>query len=469
MALDTFLGAVADIAHTTDATQVKAKSRDWHFVSPLLSKTLEDKVAEAVITPASVDQVLRIAAAAWAHDMPLTPRGTGTANYGQSVPLNGGVMLDLSRLTGVIKVGPGFIRAFAGTRIADLETEAAKTGQELRFFPTTRKQATIGGFVTGGTGGVGSINYGVLRDPGNIRSCRIVTVEETPRVMDVTGMDTRLVQHSYGTLGIVTEVEMGLAPKRDWHEQLVTLPDYTAAVDLAVRVGRECGLVKKLASAYEWPIGQWLQPFAPFVPEGQSIVIAMIEAPSLPLFHEMVAEAGGTVVAGGPEGQAPYGRPIWEFAFGHTTLQAQKTRPDITEVEALFNAPDLAGLIAATHDKISHTGPMRIEVRRWGGDLVASGSSFISFTDEAAVNAVVETMRALGLKVANPHASNVRGVGKKEIGPREMAFKRAVDPKGLLNRGRFEADAHDDTIVDRHLATDGWLMRSDDQGPSRGA
>ena len=459
MNLDAFLAEIVPIACSIDHEVVRAKSRDWHFVSPLLAETLEGLVADAVVAPTTVAEVSRVAAAAYAHDVPLTPRGAGTANYGQSVPLDGGAMLDLSKLAGVIGVGPGWVNAFAGTRIKTIEEAARQTGQELRFFPSTQKLATIGGFVAGGTGGVGSINYGVLRDRGNIRAVRLLTVEETPRIIDLTGADTRLVQHGYGTLGILTEIEMALAPLRPWHECLVTLPDYMSAVRLAVAIGRECGLEKKLASAYEWPIGQWMQPLAPFVPEGRSIVMAMIAEPSLPLFGEMVREAGGEIVVSACEGKAPYGRPIWEFAFGHTTLQAQKTRPDITEVEAFFNAPDLVAQIMAVHARIGRTGPMRIEIRRWDGDLVGSGSTFVTFTDQSAVNDLVKAMRDMGLRVANPHASNVRGVGKKEIGPREIAFKREVDPKSLLNPGRFEPEEGRDAVIDRHLETDGWLAK----------
>ena len=48
--------------------------------------------------------------------------------------------------------------------------------------PSTMSTATVGGFVCGGSGGVGSVNYGVLKDPGNIHSLRIVTMEEDPQV-----------------------------------------------------------------------------------------------------------------------------------------------------------------------------------------------------------------------------------------------------------------------------------------------
>ena len=76
------------------------------------------------------------------------------------------------------------------------------------------------------------------------------------------------------------------------------------------------------------------------------------------------------------------------------------------------------------------------------------------------MEAVVQMMREEGLPVANPHASNVRGVGKKEIGERDIAFKRRMDPKGLLNPGRFEIEPEQDTVIDRHLTTTGWLRQT---------
>ena len=53
-------------------------------------------------------------------------------------------------------------------------------GQELRMHPSTRETATIGGFVAGGSGGVGSIHWGMLREPGNILRLRLATLEECP-------------------------------------------------------------------------------------------------------------------------------------------------------------------------------------------------------------------------------------------------------------------------------------------------
>jgi hypothetical protein len=453
-----FIRDLGEVPATTDPRTIRTKSRDHYSLSPLLQKTLAGLQAEMVVSPRSKQEVLAVAKAAYARDVALTPRGAGTANYGQSVPLRGGAMLDLSGLSGIVWIRDGSVRALAGTRIEDIEAAVRETGQELRFFPTTRRQATIGGFVAGGTGGVGSITWGVLRDRGNIIALEACSVEAEPQVVELRGKDTRLLQHGYGTNGIITEVEMALAPARQWIELLVAFDDYPGAIRHALTIGTETGLVKKLASAYEWPIGQWLAPFAPYVPDGKSIVMAMIDTASIELYHELVTEAGGRILTQAPEGQGPYGRPMHEFAFGHTTLQVQKSMPRLTEVEGFFRSSDLEGQVLRVYERLRHTGPLRLEVRRWEGDLVCSGSTFIAFENEEQVEDVVRMMREEGIRVANPHASNVRGVGKKEIGPEDIAFKQRMDPKGLLNPGRFEVDEAKDAVIDKHLKTDGWLQ-----------
>lgn len=457
--LEGFISELGNIPVSTDPAVIAAKSRDAYALSPLLKKTLRGRLAEAVVSPRSKTELAIILSAAWRHGVALTPRAAGTANYGQSVPLRGGAMLDMSGLAGVIWVKQGAIRAHAGTTIDELEEAASATGQELRFFPTTRQHATIGGFIAGGTGGVGSITWGVLRDPGNILAVEAMGAVENPVPREFRGPDARMHHHAYGTTGVITEVEMPLAPALPWRECIAGFSDYAGAIGFAVSLGRTTGISKKLISAYEWPIGHWLQALRPLVPEGASIVTSMIAEGSIEAYRALLREYGGRLLSEAPEGEASYGQPLHRFAFGHTTMQVKKTMPKLTEVEGFFRADDLAGLIMRVHAALGGIGPMRMEIRHWAGDLVGSGSPFIDFKDEAQVADVVRIMQAEGIKVANPHASNVRGVGKKEIGPREIALKREMDPRGLLNPGRFEVDGQDQ-VIDEHLPTDGWVSRA---------
>ena len=79
-------------------------------------------------------------------------------------------------------------------------------GWEFRMHPSTLSSATVGGFICGGSGGVGSVNYGVLKDAGNILSLRVVTMEGEPQVLDLDPLDSAAVSHAYGTNGVVTQV-----------------------------------------------------------------------------------------------------------------------------------------------------------------------------------------------------------------------------------------------------------------------
>ncbi len=60
------------------------------------------------------------------------------------------------------------VRAEAGTRLIAIDEATRPTGWKLRMRSSTKKIATIGGFVRGGHAGVGSCVYGILRDRGNI-------------------------------------------------------------------------------------------------------------------------------------------------------------------------------------------------------------------------------------------------------------------------------------------------------------
>src|SRR5262245_13549150 len=206
-----YLAAIGDVDHSIDPITIRRKSRDRYAVSPLLRKSLQGKYADIVVSPKSKAEVVRAVAAAVKHRIPITARGGGTANYGQSVPLRGGILLDMTQLAGIVWKKAGAIRALAGTIVHDVDEAARDIGWELRMFPSTCATATIAGFVAGGTGGIGSARWGVLRDRGNISAIEVVTAEDTPRVIELRGAKTALVHHSYGTNGIITEVELPLA------------------------------------------------------------------------------------------------------------------------------------------------------------------------------------------------------------------------------------------------------------------
>src|SRR5262249_17480727 len=105
-------------------TLVKQKSRDFFWYSPVLKRQLDGVSADAVIAPRSQDEVVATLAACFDLGIPVTPRGSGTGNYGQAMPLAGGVVLDLVGLDRILAIAPGRVIAEAGAVIAAIDCEA---------------------------------------------------------------------------------------------------------------------------------------------------------------------------------------------------------------------------------------------------------------------------------------------------------------------------------------------------------
>lgn len=204
--LDALIASLAGIETVTDPHQVAKLSGDYHSFSPIVQTQLAGKTGDLVVRPANESEVVRTASACVKYKIPLVVRGAGTGNYGQCVPLAGGVILDMTRMQEISWVKPGVARVQAGAKLAAIDKKAREIGWEMRMAPSTYRTATIGGFIGGGSGGIGSVTYGQLRDRGNILALRVVTMEDTPRIIELRDDDVQKVNHAWGINGIMTEL-----------------------------------------------------------------------------------------------------------------------------------------------------------------------------------------------------------------------------------------------------------------------
>src|SRR5271154_4844107 len=232
---------------------VKQKSRDFYWYSPVLKRELEAVTADVVVSPTSEAEVHAILAAAYKLKIPVTPRGAGTGNYGQAMPLMGGVLLNLAEMNTIRSIERGRVICEPGALLIDVDKACETSGQELRMFPSTRGTASVAGFVAGGSGGVGSITWGGLRDFGNVLRLRILTMEASPRALELTGEDLHKAVHAYGTNGIITEVEMPLAARYDWADVIVGFNTFDSAAAYALALGEQDGILKKLITVVSSP------------------------------------------------------------------------------------------------------------------------------------------------------------------------------------------------------------------------
>ena len=161
-----FVAELGGIPVITEPALVRQKSRDFFWYSPILKAQLNGMTADVVVCPRDEADVIAAAGQCARWRVPLTVRGGGTGNYGQAVPLQGGVVLDMTGMARVLSAEGGLVTAEPGCKLIDLDAELRGGGWELRMHPSTKRTATLGGFIGGGSGGDRVDRVGAVAGPG---------------------------------------------------------------------------------------------------------------------------------------------------------------------------------------------------------------------------------------------------------------------------------------------------------------
>jgi FAD/FMN-containing dehydrogenase len=438
--LGAFLADISGIEATTEPVELKRKSRDYFWYSPILYAILKDECADVIVTPKTENEVMQVAAACARHRIPLTARGGGTGNYGQCVPLEGGVVLDMAALNRIEWQRPGLVRVEAGVKLFDIDAATRPNGFELRMHPSTKRSAQIGGFVAGGSGGVGSVNFGGMREPGNIVAARVVTLESEPRVIELRGDATQKISRAYGTTGIITVLEMPLAPVQPWVDIIVAFDDLVAAVRFGHAIAMADGIVKKLLSPIEWPLPQHFATFRSFCPDGKSLLLGMIGEMSIESFETLLAPFGGTITYKAPSEDVLGKTPLYEHTWNHTTLQTLKTDRGVTYLQCLYPHDRLVEAVTQVREKFGQEVFQHLEFIRLNGYMTASGIPVLRYRSPERVYEIMAGYEACGVMIANPHVVTLEdGSRYKRVDTDQVSFKHEVDPMGLLNPGKMRS------------------------------
>ena len=148
-----FRKAIGDIKTEDNPVLVKQKSRDFFWYSPVLKRQLENVTADVVVTPKSEAEVVRIVAAAYAHDVPLTPRGAGSGLTGGCLPVRGGVVLSVETMQRIKEISPDDMVAVVepGALNVEVKRAAAEHGLWYPPDPSSFEMCTIGGNIANGS------------------------------------------------------------------------------------------------------------------------------------------------------------------------------------------------------------------------------------------------------------------------------------------------------------------------------
>jgi len=418
--------------------ELEQLAADAFVYSPVLQPLLQGRRAQLGVRASSAVEVLAVAAACARHGVSITLRGAGTGNYGQAIPLAGGLVLELSGMNRLRQLDPstGVFTAEAGILLADLDQQLQASGRELRLVPSTMRSSSLAGYLAGGSSGIGSLRWGFLRDPGHLLGLEIVTLEATPRVLQLDAAQAQAVNHAYGCNGIITCATMASAAAVPWQQLVLEVSSWEQALLAAQQLPATSLLLNSLCvlEAAVARLVPWPQGCSAAGSDGHRLLV--LAAPdALGPLDALLPRWGARLIWQAPQGLSR-GLPLRELCWSHTTLHARAHDPAFTYLQLLLPQPE---------------GPALVSLReRWGEDLLfhleavrAQGQQrlaclpLVRWHSREHLEALIEHACTLGCLLFNPHAITVEDGGLGGVDAEQVAAKASYDPKGLLNPGKL--------------------------------
>ena len=218
-----------------------------HIPPEFLSDTLGRRKGEAsaLVFAKSTEEVSKLLQYAHANRIPVTPRGAGTNLVGSTVPVDGGIILDLSQMNRILELDTETMTVTVepGLLLQDLQ---AYVEEHDLFYPPDpgEKASSIGGNISTNAGGMRAVKYGVTRD--YVRGLEVVTADGTvltvggKNVKDASGLSLKhLYIGSEGTLAVITKCVLKVIPKPETSLSiLVPYPDLKTGIGSVLSILR---------------------------------------------------------------------------------------------------------------------------------------------------------------------------------------------------------------------------------------
>ncbi|MGL5207246.1 MAG: FAD-binding oxidoreductase [Acidaminococcaceae bacterium] len=202
-----------------------------------------DKYPEVLVEVLTTEEVAKIMEYAYAHNIPVTPRGQGTGLAGGSVALYGGIMISTMKMNNILELDTENLTLTVEPGVLLLDIAKFVSANDLFYPPDPgEKSATIGGNISTNAGGMRAVKYGVTRD--YVMALEVVLPDG--KVMNFGGKNVKnssgyslknLIIGSEGTLCIITKATLRLLPlPKKALSLLVPFPNLAQAIETVPKI-----------------------------------------------------------------------------------------------------------------------------------------------------------------------------------------------------------------------------------------
>ncbi|HZJ04780.1 MAG TPA: FAD-linked oxidase C-terminal domain-containing protein [Nocardioidaceae bacterium] len=448
-AVDLLRGALPEGVVVTDPTIMESYRHDW-------SRAAGAGTPLAVVRAMDADQVQTAVRWAAGHGIPVVPRGAGSGLSGGSSAVDGGIVLSMERMRGiVIDTACRVAVVEPGAFNAEVKAAAAEHGLWYPPDPSSYEICSIGGNIATNAGGLCCVKYGVTTD--YVLGLDVVLADGTritlggKRIKDVAGLSLlKLFVGSEGTLGVITRAILRLVPAQGARSTLVaSFPTVTSAAQAVIAVGAT--LRPSMMELMDSVSTNAVEDYKPMGLDraAGALLIAQSDAPASARSAEIQAMQTACAAAGASEvfvtDDAEEGEMFVaarRMAFPAIEARGSLLLEDVGVPVPLL--PELLAQIAAVAERYD----VEIAVVAHAGDgnthpiiVFDAGDAASAERAQGAFGEVMSCAVALGGTITGEH-----GVGRTkksalpgQLGPEVMALthriKDALDPDHILNPG----------------------------------
>ena len=429
----------------TDSEITLSYSRDQAPFAP-------HEAAAIVLLAKSTEEVAKAVAYANAHNIPVVPRGAGSGLSGGANANSDSLVISLEKMNKIIELDTTNLiaRVQAGVINLDLDKAAEEHGLAYLPDPASRDWSTIGGNAATNAGGMCCVKYGVTS--AHVRALTVVMADGqiielgSATKKAVTTLDlTRLMIGSEGTLGIITEIVVGLAVRPQTPATIIaTFPSIKNAAAAAAALLR---FKPSMLEIIDQTTLKAVEAGHPLGFEGAGSVLLMQldedqeradEVLDLCQSFEMIDGAATSEAADAVEFirvrklAYPALERLGATLLDDVAVPISKIAELVERVEGLADKYNLTiGIFGHAGD-----GNMHPTIVHDHGDLDAQKRAIAAFGE------IVEIAQSLGGTASGEHGigSIKQGFAAQELSPAvielQRSIKKAFDPKGILNPGK---------------------------------
>ena len=421
--------------------------------------TAHRRIPDLVVLPRSIAEVQSVLRITATHGAPVVARGAGTGLSGGALPVEGGVLLVLSKLNRILEVDPRRRLARVQPGVTNLSISEAARPHGLFYAPDPSSQVacTIGGNVAENSGGVHCLKYGLTVH--NLLEVTLVTSDgELLTVGSPFGEEPGLsllplITGSEGMLGVVVEVTVRLVPLPERVELLMAGFDDVARCAGAVGRIVAAGIVPAGLEMMDGPALRAAEAFARcgYPQAAKALLLCELDGLQHDVEHQLgettalLRECGATSVrvaadaserarmwSGRKSAFPAVGRLAPDYYCMDGTIPRRHLASVLERIDAMSQQ---AGLPVAN---VFHAGDGNLHPLI----LFDAGQPDELHRAERLGADILELCVAVGGTVTGEHGVGVEKLGPMctQFGPAELeafhSIKRVFDPQGRLNPGK---------------------------------